>query len=119
MTADQTQAVTAEREAFEAWADDQGFPLRKLETSDDYLDLRTQGTWEAWQARAALSSPVAAQPADSAMEVLRELVACKDTEARLRQLHEMGHGTDWDQHRKQFAAAWDRARALTRQGDTA
>lgn len=46
------------REAFEAWADDQGFPLKRVGLGDDYQDLRTQGPWEAWQARAALLEPV-------------------------------------------------------------
>jgi len=47
-----------EREAFEAWAGDQGFPLRRLEIFDgaSYQDLRTQGVWDAWQARAALAA---------------------------------------------------------------
>jgi hypothetical protein len=48
-----------------------------------------------------------------ALDVLRELVSIKDTYARLHRLHEMGHGTDYDQTRKAEAAAWDRARALT------
>lgn len=47
-----------ERAAFEAWADDQGFPLKRVGLGDDYQDLRTQGPWEAWQARAALLEPV-------------------------------------------------------------
>lgn len=41
------------RQRFEAWAGDQGYPLKKLETSDGYLDLRTHGAWEAWEACAA------------------------------------------------------------------
>lgn len=47
------QGAADQRQRFEAWADDQGFPLQKLETSDGYLDLRTQGAWDAWQACAA------------------------------------------------------------------
>jgi hypothetical protein len=50
--------MSNEREAFESWADDQGFPLRRLETSDGYLDLRTHGAWDAWQARAAAYTPM-------------------------------------------------------------
>lgn len=59
--------------------------------------------------RAALSS---APAPDAAMELLKKLLAHKDTEARLKHLHEMGHGTDYDQHRKAFAESWDRARSL-------
>jgi len=44
-------------------------------------------------------------------EALEKLTACKAVEIRLRQLHEMGHGTDYDQHRQQFADAWVKARA--------
>lgn len=44
-----------ERADFEAWADDQGHSLEKHETGC-YLDLRTEGAWWAWQARAAVSA---------------------------------------------------------------
>lgn len=43
-------APADQRQRFEAWADDQGFPLKRLDTSDGYLDLRTHGAWDAWQA---------------------------------------------------------------------
>lgn len=49
-----------ERAAFEAWAGDQGFSLQRVDLGDDYQDLRTQGPWEAWQARAALAASQAA-----------------------------------------------------------
>lgn len=45
-------------------------------------------------------------------DALEKLTACKAVEIRLRQLHEMGHGTDYDQHRQQFADAWMKARAV-------
>jgi len=45
-----------EREAFEAWAGDQGFVLTRTVHGDEYQDLRTQGPWDAWQAHAALSA---------------------------------------------------------------
>ena len=59
------EALTDEREAFETWADDQGYPLARLDIGDgdDYHDLRTQGAWETWKVRAALSThPPAVQP---------------------------------------------------------
>lgn len=48
------------RTAFEVWADDQGYPLGRLDIGDgdDYSDMRTDGAWGAWQA--ALAAP--AQP---------------------------------------------------------
>lgn len=47
------------RAEFEAWAVDQGFPLRRTIHGEDYQDLRTQGAFEAYQAgRAALQSQV-------------------------------------------------------------
>jgi hypothetical protein len=58
--------LTDERAAFEAWAKDQGFPLGGLDLADgeSYLDLRTQGPWDAWQARALLqAAPQAASQA--------------------------------------------------------
>lgn len=45
-----------ERAAFEEWAADQGFQLPHTISGDGYQDLRTQGPWDAWQARAALSA---------------------------------------------------------------
>jgi hypothetical protein len=59
-----TGGAETERDAFEAWAAEQGFPLGRLDIGDgeSYRDLRSQGVWDAWQARAALQSP-AASPA--------------------------------------------------------
>jgi len=49
---------TDERAAFEAYAGDQGYPLRRLhdEADQGYADVRTEGAWLTWQARAALSA---------------------------------------------------------------
>lgn len=46
----------SERKAFEAWASDQGFLMQRTVHGEDYQDLRTQGPWEAWQARAILAA---------------------------------------------------------------
>ncbi len=54
--------LTDERAKFEAWASDQGFPLRRFDDAD-YQDLRTQGPWEAWQARAAIPAVPAGKDA--------------------------------------------------------
>jgi hypothetical protein len=81
-------------------------------------------------ARAVLSSPVAAQPADSAMEVLRELVAIEDLQrSRAQAEHHAAKFPSpenyvvvdklWSEIARRRTAAWDRARALIRQGDTA
>jgi hypothetical protein len=45
------------------------------------------------------------------IEALRELVALKDLKERLRKLHEMGCGTDYDDYHKRQPLAWDAARA--------
>lgn len=54
------QPTADERRAFEAWASDQGFSVKRLDQGDgsSYSDLRTQGPWDAWQAsgRALLSA---------------------------------------------------------------
>lgn len=44
-----------ERVEFEAWASDQGLSVKRLDQGDgsSYLDLRTQGPWDAWQASAS------------------------------------------------------------------
>jgi hypothetical protein len=57
------------REAFEAWAGDQGFDLRRL--NDGYLDLRTQGPWEAWQAARRSPSAPAGEPTDTQRDAER------------------------------------------------
>lgn len=43
---------------------------------------------------------------------LRELVELEDMRLRLRQLHEMGHGADYDNYHKRLPLAWDAARAV-------
>lgn len=45
---------------------------------------------------------------------LRELVALKDMKERLRQLHEMGHGTDYADYRRRQPLAWAAARDVLR-----
>lgn len=52
---DSAVALEVERAKFEAWADDQGFMLTRTVQGDGYQDLRTQGPWDAWQARASQS----------------------------------------------------------------
>lgn len=64
MTAPQKEPAGSEREAFEVWAADQGFVLTRTVHGDDYQDLRTQGPWDAWQARAS-------QPSGAAGEVTK------------------------------------------------
>jgi hypothetical protein len=44
-------------------------------------------------------------------DALTELVALEDMRLRLRELHEMGHGTDYDNYHKRLPLAWDAARA--------
>ncbi|MBT2300414.1 hypothetical protein J7E70_08040 [Variovorax paradoxus] len=71
--------VRDEREAFEAWANDQGFLLGRVVRGDDYQDLRTQGPWEAWQARAALAGQSkSAAPAEPA--AWQERTWCEEDE---------------------------------------
>lgn len=43
---------------------------------------------------------------------LRELVELEDMRLRLRQLHEMGHGTDYETYHKRLPLAWAAARAV-------
>lgn len=48
--------------------------------------------------------------ARKAEKVLRELVALEDMRLRLRQLHEMGHGTDYADYYRLLPLAWAEAR---------
>ena len=43
-------------------------------------------------------------------EALRELVDLEDMRLRLRQLHEMGHGTDYENYHRRLPLAWTAAR---------
>lgn len=52
----------------------------------------------------------AAQHLDEVLAVLRELVSLVDMKTRLESLHEMGHGTDWDDWRRRNQKAWAAAR---------
>ena len=42
----------SQRERFEAWAKQTGFPLGKLMGFGSYIDSTTQSAWIAWQAAA-------------------------------------------------------------------
>ena len=44
-------------------------------------------------------------------DALTELVALEDMRLRLRELHEMGHGTDYYDYHRRLPLAWDAARA--------
>lgn len=50
--------------------------------------------------------------ARKAEKVLRELVALEEMRLRLRQLHEMGHGTDYADYHRLLPLAWDAAREV-------
>jgi len=68
--------LAQERAAFESWANDQGFVLTRVVRGDDYQDLRTQGPWEAWQARAlAAPMPQSAGVTDALRELLEAMTA--------------------------------------------
>lgn len=61
---------------------------------------------------ASPQAPVPAQgEADPVRAALAELVALKDMKDRLRSLHEMGHGTDYDDYYRLKPLAWAAARA--------
>ena len=45
-------------------------------------------------------------------DALTELVALEDMRVRLRQLHEMGHGTDYYDYHRRLPLAWDAARKI-------
>jgi hypothetical protein len=106
MTADQTQAVTAEREAFEAYARRLHWHLTREGHwtgvfGEGYESGHTNFAWTAWQARAALSSPaqcpwpdcphgadcvhaVAAQPAASGVDA-QWVKRLRETASHLRE----------------------------------
>lgn len=44
-------------------------------------------------------------------DALAELLYLYDLKHRLHALHEMGHGTDWDDYRRRKPIAWANARA--------
>ncbi len=62
--------------------------------------------WRADRRRAAAEGEAARLRA-----ALAELVALKDMKDRLKQLHEMGHGTDYENYYKRKPLAWAAARA--------
>lgn len=54
-----------------------------------------------------------------AEKVLRELVELEDMRLRLRQLHEMGHGTDYADYHRLLPLAWAAAREVLGPNDRA
>jgi hypothetical protein len=49
---------------------------------------------------------------EKAEAALRDLVEMEDMRLRLRQLHEMGNGTDYETYHKRLPLAWAAARAV-------
>jgi hypothetical protein len=62
----------------------------------------------AWSKAAETYAASEAKLADA----LTELVALEDMRVRLRQLHEMGHGTDYYDYHRRLPLAWDAARKI-------
>jgi hypothetical protein len=60
--------LDAIRKAFEGWARDQGFELRRTLDGKDYQDLRTQGPWDAWHACAKAEREACAKVCDEISE---------------------------------------------------
>jgi len=77
--------------------------LKRLQTENAALK-REAHTWSK------AAETYAASEANLA-DALTELVALEDMRLRLRELHEMGHGTDYDNYHKRLPLAWDAARA--------
>ena len=80
-----------QREKFEAWHSDK---FRWISKRDDmfkekYLDQRTQGLWEAWQASLSASAPVV----DSGVNA-QVVAALKDSLDILIQLKDQGFSVD-------------------------
>lgn len=74
------------------------------------IELSRRQETDALQAK--IDEPPVPEPsADAVREALAELVALEDMRLRLRQLHEMGHGTDYDQYHSGLSMAWAAARA--------
>jgi hypothetical protein len=61
MTPPNKEAAQSERERFEAWAIPRCLHMPRR-PDDEYASVTTQEAWEAWEARAALATPVAEQP---------------------------------------------------------
>jgi len=85
--------------------------LKRLQTENAALK-REAHTWSK------AAETYAASEANLA-DALTELVALEDMRLRLRELHEMGHGTDYDNYHKRLPLAWDAARAALGPNDRA
>ena len=87
--------------------------LIELETAEHERDiLRTESAAlkreaHTWSKAAETYAASEARLADA----LTELVALEDMRLRLRELHEMGHGTDYYDYHRRLPLAWDAARA--------
>ncbi len=87
--------------------------LIELETAEHERDiLRTENAAlkreaHTWSKAAETYAASEAKLADA----LTELVALEDMRLRLRELHEMGHVTDYYDYHRRLPLAWDAARA--------
>lgn len=88
--------------------------LIELETAEHERDiLRTENAAlkreaHTWSKAAETYAASEAKLADA----LTELVSLEDMRLRLRELHEMGHGTDYYDYHRRLPLAWDAARAV-------
>lgn len=90
-----------EPEPFEVWRDACGLGLAAADEIERLQELAdSEGTRAVTYLRRARK----------AEKVLRELVALEDMRLRLRQLHEMGQGTDYSDYHRLLPLAWDAAR---------
>jgi hypothetical protein len=60
-----------DREAFEAWAAERGWPLHKV-SDRVYADRDTGNVWVGWQARGAQQEPVAPMTSEQMQELVKE-----------------------------------------------
>ena len=87
--------------------------LIELETAEHERDIlradkaRLASEAHTWSKAAETYAASEAKLANA----LRELVNLEDMRLRLRQLHEMGHGTDYYDYHRRLPLAWAAARA--------
>ena len=86
--------------------------LIELETAEHERDiLRTDNAKLAREAHTwSKAAETYAADAERLRAALRQLVDVEDMRLRLRQLHEMGHGTDYTDYHRLLPLAWAVAR---------
>jgi hypothetical protein len=89
--------TTESRREFEEWANRNGYATNF--SGVEYLNLRTEDVWEAWQAARERHKPIADEAIESACEVLDDNIqSCDSGESDQEKMLQQARDYLWSMH---------------------